>query len=61
MRGRGAHPVARDADGPDEPFVAGADRTVERAARRGGDAEIIEVAHGVQLDQVESLDVQTLQ
>jgi hypothetical protein len=50
--------VPGDADGADQPFLASADRTLERSARGRSPVEIVEGPDGVELNQVHSRDLQ---
>ena len=59
-RGR-LHPVTGDADRVDQPFVLRADGTLDRSAGTGRSIEVVWIADAVELDQVETIDLQSLE
>ncbi len=58
---RGVVPVAGDPDGAREALLLGADDGFEGAALRRAAVQVVQVADGVQLDQVDVVGLQPLQ
>ena len=53
--------VPGDADRPGQALVPGPERGLQRAARAGDPVELVQVADGVQLEQVDVVGLQPLE